>query len=331
MTRPETKIFPAASTCSPRWQGRPTASPCVQCEGLRQWRVRRDEPAAEIGAGRPGARILNHRAVFREEKAAQNFAGAVDSPQVGHGARAAAGQCDATMQGKSRGERLRAADGIRAREWDHELLTSGIDPQRLRTEIRLGEAEHRGDVAASRSNFPRARRLGLERPPIAIGGYRHDARCHFQRHRVVRANELAHDLCAAQGGMTRERHFKGGREDAHARACDRRGQHECRFRQVELQRDRLHGCVVEPAAVFDDRERIAAKALFGKHVDDSISVVVHAAAFQEVCRALLRSIIASTSRARLSKPPCDASGTSTSSPHLAEGKLAPIERAYIGS
>ena len=55
----------------------------------------------------------------------------------------------------------------------------------------------------------------------------------------------------------------------------RRGQHERRLRQVELQRERLHRRVVEAARVLEHAQRIAGERGLGEHVDEAERVVGH--------------------------------------------------------
>ena len=52
-----------------------------QRQGLRQRCAGGDEPAAEIGARRAGARVLDDRAVLGKEESAQHLAGPVARPR----------------------------------------------------------------------------------------------------------------------------------------------------------------------------------------------------------------------------------------------------------
>ena len=80
---------------------------------------------------------------------------------------------------------------------------------------------------------------------------------------------LCQHVAGADIRMTGERQFGARREDAHVsmmlRVVGR--QHERRLRQVELHRQRLHLLVGQPARVGKHRERIAAEAPVGEHID----------------------------------------------------------------
>ena len=80
---------------------------------------------------------------------------------------------------------------------------------------------------------------------------------------------------AAERGVTRERHLEGRREDAHMRAGPGRWKDERRLRQIELQRQRLHGGIVETATVLEHRQRIAGETFLGEDVDDAKGVIGH--------------------------------------------------------
>ena len=72
--------------------------------------------------------------------------------------------------------------------------------------------------------------------------------------------------------MSREGHLEGRREDAQARRGLVCRQHERGLGQVELEGERLHGRVIEAAAVLEDAQRIAAERALREDIDDAEGV-----------------------------------------------------------
>jgi hypothetical protein len=121
---------------------------------LRQRRAGGDQPAAEIRARRAGARILDHRAVLREEEARDERARAVGRvalrvgrEDVGH--RSLAGVTVRKQQVRTRSG---AANRIGGGERHDQLLGSRVDPQRRRRgigrDIGFREHQHCREVGA---------------------------------------------------------------------------------------------------------------------------------------------------------------------------------------
>ncbi len=77
--------------------------------------------------------------------------------------------------------------------------------------------------------------------------------------------------------MARERQLVGRREDPDSprRASCRGGQDERRLGQVELQRQSLHGRLIEATAVLEDAQGIAAEHRFSEDVDESKAQLQH--------------------------------------------------------
>ena len=130
----------------------------------------------------------------------------------------------------------------------------------------LGASNSANGAAPGRSRTPTRRCRSPPRAPPA------------RRRRPLAPAILscASSAAGADGRVPGERHLGRRRENAHARGV--RGvlrlQHEHRLGQVELARDRLHARAVEPVGVEHHRQRVAAEALVGEHVED---VIVEAA------------------------------------------------------
>jgi hypothetical protein len=77
--------------------------------------------------------------------------------------------------------------------------------------------------------------------------------------------------------VTGKRHLEGRREDANVRGGAIGRQHECRFRQVELQRERLHRLSSMPRASSKHGERIAGERVLGEYIDDAKRISGHGA------------------------------------------------------
>ena len=192
MTRPDTRILRSAPTSRPIRQGRPTASPCATDKRLRQRRAGRDQPAAEVGAGRAGARVLDDRAVLREEEP--------------HDHRAARRSRRADRRPARRHTPWRAGRCGRARAEDRLAARRGEPHRRRRAESRAaptpvstqsGGAAGSGATSASANASIAAssargaatgrvsRRIGLQRPRVAARIDGDDARDHLQRHAIA--------------------------------------------------------------------------------------------------------------------------------------------------
>ncbi len=175
--------------------------------------------------------------------------------------------------------RRSAPHGVGAGERDDELVGPRIDPQRrlcrIRRDVALVEPERGGKLGAGSGAGAMLRRVRRERPPIAFRRHRNHAGAHLERYRVARVGERADDMRRAERRVAGERHFEGRREDAHVRGRRRRRQDERGLREVELQRQRLHRRVVEPARVLEDAQRVAGEHGFGEDVDDSVTVRWH--------------------------------------------------------
>src|SRR5439155_11765342 len=98
-------------------------------------------------------------------------------------------------------------------------------------------------------------------------------------------------------GVTRERHLEGRREDAHMRAGPGRWKDERRLRQIELQRQCLHGGIVETATVLEHRQRIAGETFLGEHVDDAKGVIGHQVPQLATCSLDSKSVRTSSASA----------------------------------
>ena len=114
---------------------------------------------------------------------------------------------------------------------------------------------------------------GAQRPVIAVGGHRDDAGAHLEAELVAAEPERAAHVRGAERRMAGERHFVGGREDAHQRRGALGRQDERGLRQVHLARQRLHGGGVEPTAVFEHAQGIAGepRAAGGEHVENAVA------------------------------------------------------------
>ena len=325
MTRPDTKIAPAASTCRPRWHGRPTASPCIKvkvCGRGARWR-RTSRPDWRTPSRFPDLRRPRHASGKRIDT---GFCRAgrwpTDTPSSAC-RRSAARRCRderALRRQVPRGGRRRAG------ERDDQLLAPGVDPQGLRTEVGFHESEHRGDVRAGSGHFTCSWRFRLQGPAVTGCSNRDEPSDHLERDSIPRVGELAHHVRTAQRRMTGERHFERRREYPHMRGRVRRRQDERRLGQVELQCDRLHRRIVEPSSVFDDRERVATEAFFGEDIDDTKSEVAHSDVLQDVANDSRHSTIDRTSCASASKFAGPTSITVMSSACAPDAKFSLIDR-----
>ena len=91
----------------------------------------------------------------------------------------------------------------------------------------------------------------------------------------------------AERRVTGKRHLEGRREDANVRGCAIGRQHECRFREVELQRERLHRLFVHAACVLEHGERIALERVLGEYIDDAKRISGHGARSGSDARSVL--------------------------------------------
>ncbi len=127
---------------------------------------------------------------------------------------------------------------------------------------------------------------------------------------------------AAERGVARENHLEGRREDTHMRGGPGRRKDEGRLRQIELQRQRLHGDIVETATVLEHGERVARQRRLGEDVDDAEGVIGHGLAIGSSASKSAR-----TSRASAANAAGVTSPASTTLEDDAAGKLRSRERA----
>src|SRR5438477_1390331 len=274
----------------------------IDGEALRQTRAGSEQPSAEICARRSGARIFNHGAVLRKKEPRENvlpFA----CEHVCHRPRSVA-----AVHLQRACIRRCAFDGVERRERNDQLLASGVDPQRRRIgKITDIETEHRGKVNARCGWRAMFRRVGFERPDVALRLPRNDAGTQFERHRIAGIAKRTDNMSGAERWMAGKRHLESRRENAHVRGRALRRQNERRLGQIELQRECLHRGVVQPATVFEDAQRIAFERRLCEYVDDSIRVTVHPGSVTSTASSAARS---RTSRASARKPANEISRTS---------------------
>ena len=105
-----------------------------------------------------------------------------------------------------------------------------------------------------------------------------------------------------------------------------RGQDERRLRQIELQRERLHGRVVEAAPVLEHGERIAGERRLGEDVDDAKGVAV----IVQLATASSASTRARSSRASARSASREVALHASMITGVRAGREIALERARVG-